>query len=195
MRPRTIGDDELLDLLLGAFADLGYDGTSVRALCRHLGVSHNMVHQRYQSKQAAWNAAVDHGFTELVDSLNAPMDSDDGWVVLRTLMTRFAEATLAKPGLARIIQQEGARPGPRFTYLMKHHIGPVQARTSQVLEKLQADGRAKPGPIDLVWFFGVAWGVGGLASATRLAADAGRSDDLHEATMILIDVLLEGLKA
>ena len=130
MRPRTIGDDELLDLLLGAFADLGYDGTSVRALCRHLGVSHNMVHQRYQSKQAAWDAAVDHGFTELVHSLNAPVDSDDGWVVLRALMTRFAEATLAKPGLARIIQQEGARPGPRFTYLMKHHIGPVQARTS-----------------------------------------------------------------
>ncbi|HET7735493.1 MAG TPA: TetR/AcrR family transcriptional regulator [Nocardioidaceae bacterium] len=195
MRPRTIRDDELLDLLLGAFADLGYDGTSVRALCRHLGVSHNMVHQRYQSKQAAWNAAVDHGFTELVASLNEPIDSHDNWEVLRALMTRFAEATLAKPGLARIIQMEGALAGPRFTYLMKHHIGPVQARTTAVLEELQADGLAKPGPIDLVWFFGVAWGVGGLASATRLADGAGRSDDLRDATMMLIEVLLEGLHA
>ena len=195
MRPRTIGDDELLDLLLGAFADLGFDGTSVRALCRHLGVSHNMVHQRYQSKQAAWYAAVDHAFTELMQSLNAPIDSTDDWEILRTLMTRFAEATLDKPALARIIQQEASRPGPRFDYILGTYIGPLQGATTASLMRLQGAGEARQGPIDLVWFFGVAWGIGGLASSHRLANDAGRSGDIREATMISIDTLLDGLRA
>jgi AcrR family transcriptional regulator len=195
MRPRTIEEDDLLDLLLGAFAELGYDGTSVRALCRHLGVSHNMVHQRYQSKQAAWYAAVDHAFGELMTSLNAPIESTDNWQILHTLMTRFAEATLDKPALARIIQQEASRPGPRFDYIFGTYIAPLQVRTTQSLVELQESGQARPGPIDLVWFFGVAWGIGGLASSHRLANDAGRSNDVRPATLLSVDVLLAGLRA
>lgn len=195
MRPRTIEDDELLDLLLGAFAELGYDGTSVRALCRHLGVSHNMVHQRYRSKQEAWYAAIDHAFGELMSSLNAPMETTDDWDVLRTLMSRFAEATLEKPALARIIQQEAARPGPRFEYLFRQYIVPLQGTTTATLLDLQEAGEARQGPIDLVWFFGVAWGIGGLASSYRLANDAGRSGDVRPATVLAIEALLDGLRA
>jgi TetR/AcrR family transcriptional regulator len=194
MRPRSVDDDDLLDLLLGAFADLGYDGTSVRAICRHLNVSHNLVHQRYRSKEAAWYAAVDHGFRSLLDSLNSPDEASDQWEHLRTLMVRFADATLEKPALARIIQQEASRPGPRFDYLFRTYIGELQAQTTASLLELQDAGLARPGPIDLVWFFGVAWGIGGLASSQRLANDAGRGGDVREATMLAIDVLLDGLR-
>ncbi len=62
MRPLVIPEAELLDRLLEAFADLGFEGTSIRQLCRHLGVSHNLIHTRYQSKENAWYRAVDHGF-------------------------------------------------------------------------------------------------------------------------------------
>ncbi len=194
MRPRIVEEGDLLDLMLGAFADLGYDGTSVRALCRHLGVSHNLVYQRYRSKEAAWKAAVDHGFLALMASLNEPIEETDHFEILRTLMVRFSEATLAKPALARIIQQEAARPGPRFDYLLTTYIGPLQATTTDSLTALQAEGRARAGPIDLVWFFGVAWGIGGLASSHRLANDAGRSADVPDATRLAIDVLLDGLR-
>jgi TetR/AcrR family transcriptional regulator len=194
MRPKVVEEHDLLDLMLGAFADLGYDGTSVRALCRHLEVSHNLVHQRYQSKEAAWHAAVDHAFRGLMASLNEPILTTDQFEHLRTLMVRFAEATLEKPALARIIQQEASRPGPRFDYILTTYIGPLQARTTASLLDLQAEGRARPGPIDLVWFFGVAWGIGGLASSQRLANDAGRSGEIRDATMLAIDVLLDGLR-
>jgi len=194
VRPKIIEETDLLDLMLLAFADLGYDGTSVRAICRHLGVSHNLVHQRYRSKETAWYAAVDHGFRALIESLNAPIDATDQFEYLRTLMVRFAEATLDKPALARIIQQEASRPGPRFDYLLATYIGPLQARTTASLLELQAEGRARPGPIDLVWFFGVAWGIGGLASSHRLANDTGRRGEVRAATMLAIDVLLQGLR-
>ena len=65
MRPLVIEQDVLLDRLLEAFADLGFEGTSIRELCRHLGVSHNLIHIRYQSKDNAWYRAVDYGFEEL----------------------------------------------------------------------------------------------------------------------------------
>jgi AcrR family transcriptional regulator len=194
VRPKIVEEAELLDLMLVAFADLGYDGTSVRAICRHLGVSHNLVHQRYQSKETAWYAAVDHGFRALMHSLNEPVEATDQFEYLRRLMVRFAEATLDKPALARIIQQEASRPGPRFEYLLSTYIAPLQARTTASLLELQAEGRARSGPIDLVWFFGVAWGIGGLASSHRLANDAGRSGEVRAATMLAIEVLLDGLR-
>ena len=65
MRPKCVGDDVLLDLLLAAFADLGFDGTSMRSLCRHLRVNHNLIYERFESKDGAWTAAVDHAFRRL----------------------------------------------------------------------------------------------------------------------------------
>jgi AcrR family transcriptional regulator len=58
-------NDDLLPLALEAFADLGYEGASMRDLCRRLGVSHNLLHQRFGSKDRLWYAAVDHGFKAL----------------------------------------------------------------------------------------------------------------------------------
>lgn len=194
MRPRIIEEERLLDLLLTAFADLGYDGTSVRALCRHLGVSHNMVHQRYHSKEAAWYAAVDHAFAALTASLAEPMELEDPFDYLRTVMRRFAELTMEHPSLARIIQQEASLDGPRFEYILRKHVGPIQKETTANLQQLQAEGLARPGPIDLVWFFGVTWGIGGLASSSSLVTRGGR-DDIGEATLLAIEVLLDGLRA
>ncbi|HSV40843.1 MAG TPA: hypothetical protein VLI04_18925, partial [Nocardioidaceae bacterium] len=79
-------------------------------------------------------------------------------------------------------------------YILGTYIGPLQGTTTSSLFQLQAAGEARPGHIDLVWFFGVAWGIGGLASSHRLANDAGRSGDIRDATMLAIDVLLDGLR-
>ena len=55
----VVSDADVLDLALDAFADQGYDGTSVREVCRRLGVSHNLIHERYGSKERLWYAAID----------------------------------------------------------------------------------------------------------------------------------------
>lgn len=51
VRPRLVSDDLLLDAALGAFAETGCEGASVRALCRRLEVSHNLLNTRYGSKE------------------------------------------------------------------------------------------------------------------------------------------------
>ena len=195
MRPRIVGETDLLDQLLEAFADLGFDGTSVRALCRHLGVSHNLVHQRYQSKDAAWFAAVDHGFGRLTEVLDEPINSAEPFEIMRTIMLRFMDATIEQPALARIIHQEAAHPGPRFDYMFDKYISGVQVRVNEAVGAVQEAGLIRPGPVSTVWFFAVTWGLGGLAANQKLAAEVGREgDDPFEATRLAVEIFLDGLR-
>src|SRR5262245_65841586 len=93
-------NDDLLPLALEAFADLGYEGASMRALCRRLGVSHNLLHQRFGSKDKLWFAAVDHGFGSMASSLVSESQADtytDDLERLRFLMVGWLEITAASP--------------------------------------------------------------------------------------------------
>lgn len=201
MRPRIVQDADLLELLLTAFAELGYDGASMRALCGQMGVSHNLVQKRFASKEAAWYAAVDHGFGQLLAELVVePAEGEDLFEAARAAIMRFATATHDNPALARIIQQEAGRPGPRFDYMYQRYIGPVQDRVSQGLTTLQERGEIRPGPVSTVWLFAVTWGIGGLASSPvlteRLAGPEGGADDeALAAAELAADVLLDGLRS
>ena len=64
-------DSEILARGLTAFAELGYDGASVRQLARRLGVSHNFINDRYGSKQEFWRAVIDRSLSAQVDRLQA----------------------------------------------------------------------------------------------------------------------------
>lgn len=197
MRPRVVDDSELLDLMLGAFADLGYDGTSVRELCRHLGVSHNMIHRRYQSKDAAWTAAVDHAFGRLTTRLLEPLaDELPPEEAMRTVMRRWVDATIEQPALARIIHQESARPGPRFSYMFDTYIGPIQQVARDNILTVQASGQVRSGPVTAAYFFLTTWGIGGIASSQALAAIAGApGDDPREAAYEAIEIVIAGLRS
>ena len=196
MRPRVVDDSELLDLLLGAFADLGFDGTSVRAICRHLGVSHNMIHRRYESKDVAWKAAVDHAFERLTALLLAPLQEDlPREEMMRAIMRRWVDATIEQPSLARIIHQESARPGPRFSYMYDRYIGPIQELARANFAEVQRDGEVRPGPIVAAYFFLTTWGIGGIASSQGLAAIAGApGDDPRQAAYEAIEIVIDGLR-
>lgn len=197
MRPRVIDDSELLDLLLEAFADLGFDGTSLRAICRHLDVSHNMIHRRYESKDAAWTAAVDHGFGRLTERILEPVDESlPPEERMRTVMRRWVDATIEQPALARIIHQESARPGPRFTYIFDNFIGPVQETARDSILEVQKTGGVRRGPVAAAYFFLTTWGIGGIASSQELAAIAGApEDDPREAAYEAIEIVIAGLRA
>src|SRR2546427_283576 len=66
--------EQILDAAFRAFATYGYDGVAVRTLNRELGVSHNLIHQRFGSKQGLWYAAVDRAFSQQVMELATAFD-------------------------------------------------------------------------------------------------------------------------
>lgn len=186
-----------MDQLLYAFADLGYHGTSLRELCRHLGLSHNLIHRRYVSKEAAWEAAVDHGFQQLAAALALPSElvNAEPLEQLRATMLNYAEATMQNPALARIIQQEAARPGPRFDYMFSRYIGPTRKRSAMALRILQDLGLVREGAVETVYFFLTTWGIGGLASAPEEIRNALKQGPSKAAlARLAVDVVIDGLR-
>ena len=196
MRPRLHSDEELLALILAAFAELGFEGASMREVCRRLGVSHNFVHERFGSKEQMWYAAVDHGFRGVIDELVAAFAEagDDGFDQLRAVLVRFMAVTAAQPALTQIVNQESARPGPRYEYLWTWYIAPITEGGNQILRRLQAEGRVRPGPLAPVFFFLSRYGLGAMASYPGSLSRLGDVATPDQAMQLAIDVLIDGLR-
>jgi AcrR family transcriptional regulator len=198
-----LSDEELLDTALRSFAERGFEGTSVRDLCRQLGVSHNLIHQRFGSKDELWYAAVDHGFEsltfEMMEAVLAVGGGDD-LDRIRAVLVRFIEVTAASPALVRVINQEGVHPGPRLDYIYKRHIRSAMKLVGEMLDRLSADGRVRPITLT-VFYFLMANGATGPVALPALAerfpdAPASkRKADLHEYAESVVDLLFDGFVA
>src|SRR5260370_17665695 len=109
--------DDVLSAALHAFATHGYQGVSVRTLNRELGVSHNLLHQRFGSKLGIWYAAVDWGFGRLTEELGQAISgSGDPLEQLRRFIHTFVEFSARHPDLQRLVIQEGGSPSERLTH-------------------------------------------------------------------------------
>ena len=196
----VVSTERVLDAALDAFADRGYEGTSVRELARGLGVSHNLIPQRIGSKEDLWRRAVDHGFGQLAASLaSVELDEEDSDLArLRTLVVAFIEANAARPALLRIIAREAVGAGPRFDYLFEHYIDPVRVFGADLLGRLEAAGEVRTGSVSLVYFF-MTHGAGGPLALPALAdrfGDAVDPDDpeaVHRHAVEAAGVLFDGL--
>jgi TetR/AcrR family transcriptional regulator len=161
--------DRILDAALDAFAEHGYAGTSVRDLCRRLGVSHNLVHQRYRSKEALWYAAVDRGFAALAFELGDALSTagDDDLARLRAVLVRFLEVSAGRPSLLKVMNQESAAPGPRLDHLFERHIAPASWLVTGVLRRLHRQGRVRD-IAPATFHFLTTHGAGGVLGLTAL---------------------------
>ena len=160
--PAPPTNDALLDAALDTFAEQGFDGTSVRELARRLDVSHNLIPQRFGSKEALWYAAVDHGFSVLAAAMveTAAEAGDVDVERLRAMVVRFVAANAPRPALLRVINQEASSPGPRLDHLFDHYIEPVRRFGDEVLAGLRAAGKVRTASVPLFYFL-MTHGAGG----------------------------------
>lgn len=165
----AVSDDTLLETALQSFGEHGYDGASVREIARRLAVSHNLIPQRFGSKEALWYAAVDHGFGRLEQDLlrEAKALGSDELLVLRGLILCFIEINALHPSLLQIINQEASQPGPRLDYLFKTYIKPVRDFGDSWLTRLADEGRINPVSVTLLYFL-MTHGAGGLFALPAL---------------------------
>jgi AcrR family transcriptional regulator len=197
--PPAATDDAILGAALEAFAENGYLGTSVRELSRALGVSHNLVPQRFGTKERLWYAAVEHGFATFAEAARTePEAGEDPFDTLRRMIVRFVEAMAQQPALLRIVNQEASRPGPRLDYLFERHIGPVSRAVQGALDALGRCGRARPVP-PAAFYFLITHGVAGPLALSPLAERFGppvSADDpaaLRSYAEAVADLLIHGI--
>jgi TetR/AcrR family transcriptional regulator len=197
----AVSDDMLLETALQSFGENGYDGASVREIARRLAVSHNLIPQRFGSKEALWYAAVDHGFGRLEKDLlrEAKALGSDELLVLRGLILCFIEINALHPSLLQIINQEASQPGPRLDYLFKAYIKPVRDFGDSWLKRLADEGRINPVSVTLLYFL-MTHGAGGLFALPALTKRLRRGvanknkesirDQAESAVRIIFDGLL-----
>lgn len=186
---------EILARGLAAFAELGYDGASVRELARRLGVSHNFINDRYGSKEQFWRAVIDRSLTAQVARLRAVLSvsGEDDLARLRNLLHAFHQANVAQPDLPRIMKYEAIRGGRRLEYVFQHYLVPVRDAVVPLVEGLVEQGRVRPLPIDVMVYAVVAMtSVNAEVPLVTLLGDSFVADPSVFARM-LSDVLLDGL--
>jgi AcrR family transcriptional regulator len=97
----------ILEAAIEAFAERGYEGTSVRDVARSLGGSHNLIPNRIGSKEDLWYAAVDHAARQQYAALAMTFTDRPETEDLREPFARL-EALVARTG-SEAVGLRGAR--------------------------------------------------------------------------------------
>jgi AcrR family transcriptional regulator len=191
--------EEILDAAFRAFATYGYDGVAVRTLNRELGVSHNLIHQRFGSKLGLWYAAVDRAFGQQVTELATAFDPTlaDPLDQLNHAIRRFVRYNAERPELLGLMNIEGRVDSERLDHIYDNYIAPALAPLGRLLDYLHKEGRVRPITLRALFFL-VAHGAAApftLAPLARHFDDADPLDPTQVATQAALtaDVITGGL--
>jgi TetR/AcrR family transcriptional regulator len=142
-RPRAdavhaVPEARVLDLAFQAFARRGYEGTTLRALAKQLGVSHNLINVRFGTKANLWRRAVDarvaHAAPPVYAAFDAPGLSDE-WR-LRQFIHRFCRWALENPELVGITNVECRHASWRLDYIVDSYLLPFKQRLDALMDKV-----------------------------------------------------------
>jgi TetR/AcrR family transcriptional regulator len=196
--PATV--EQILDAAFTAFATYGYDGVTVRTLNRQLGVSHNLIHQRFGSKQGLWFAAVDRAFRQQVAELATVFDPtlSDPLDQLNHAIRRFIHYSAEHPERLGLMNMEGRIDNERLDYIYDNYVGPALAPLARLLEYLEQEGRIRPISLQALFFL-IAHGAAAPFTLAPLASHFDHTDPrdpdlVSEHAALTADVITNGLR-
>jgi AcrR family transcriptional regulator len=203
-RPRTedapVTTEQILDAAFRAFATYGYDGTTVRTLNRELAVSHNLIHQRFGSKQGLWYAAVDRAFSQQVTQLATSFDPtlSDPLDQLGHAIRRFVHYSAEHPELLGMMNIEARIDSERLNHIYNNYVAPALAPLGRLLDHLHEEGRIRPISLRALFFL-IAHGAAApftLVPLARHLDDTNPLDQHHvaEQATLTADLITSGLR-
>jgi TetR/AcrR family transcriptional regulator len=192
--------EQILDAAFRAFATYGYDGVAVRTLNRELGVSHNLIHQRFGSKQGLWYAAVDRAFSQQVTQLANAFDPTlaDPLDQLNHAIRRFVHYSAERPELLGLMNIEARVDSERLDYIYDNYVAPAVAPLGRLLGHLHKEGRIRPISLRALFFL-IAHGAAAPFTLSPLArhfddTDPLDPDQVAEQAALTADVITNGLR-
>jgi AcrR family transcriptional regulator len=192
--------EQILDAAFRAFATYGYDGVTVRTLNRELGVSHNLIHQRFGSKQGLWYAAVDRAFGQQVTELATAFDPTltDPLDQLNHAIRRFVHYNAERPELLGLMNIEGRVDSERLDYVYDNYVAPALAPLGRLHDHLQQEGRIRPISLRTLFFL-IAHGAVAPFTLAPLGRHFDNTDPLDpdqvaEQAALAADIITNGLR-
>jgi AcrR family transcriptional regulator len=135
-----VAEHHLLDHAFLAFAQCGYEATTLRALAKDLGVSHNLLNVRFGSKADLWRRAVDARVARIGPPVFAAFDAPglDDTSRFKELIHRLCAWSAENPDFVSLIHSEGRTATWRLDYLVQAHILPFKLRLEDLIARLAA---------------------------------------------------------
>ena len=202
-RPRAsdaLPGDEILAVALRTFATYGYEGVSLRTINRELGASHNLIYQRFGTKEELWKAAVDYGFGGLVEYAGSSFDPTvaDPLEQLRLAVRRFVLYSADHPELLALMSIEGRQDTDRLRYIYDTYIEPSQRPIARLLDHLAAQGTIRAIPYRTFFFLFVHGGASSftLAPLAMLFDPAPPAEprSAEQQADLVATIIIEGLR-
>jgi TetR/AcrR family transcriptional regulator len=192
--------EEILDKALTMFATVGYDGMSLQTLNRELGVSHNLLHQRFGAKEELWRAAVDHGFGRLVRHMRGLFDPtlSEPLEQLRLAIRRFIMFSADHPELVALMNIEGRQDTDRLSYVYDTYIEVALEDVARLLAHLAGQQVIRPIPLRTFHFL-LAHGATAPCSLMPLATKFDPTSPcepaaIEEHASLVATILVDGLR-
>jgi len=172
-RPRIHEDDVLLEAAFRAFAADGYEGMSVRTVATELGLSHGALNRRFGSKWNIFEAAITHGFANMIAAMQAeraarPAPADD-LAAVRELIRSFMVVNETRPEFCQLMNMEGLRRTPQLELILQQSLGTLVPDFSALLRRLEAAGVIYPISMRALFFL-VAHGAEAAFSLTGISS-------------------------
>lgn len=137
----SVAEHHLLDRAFLAFAQRGYEATTLRALAKDLGVSHNLLNVRFGSKAGLWRRAVDARVSRIGPPVFAAFDAPglDDTARFKELIHRLCAWAAENPDFVSLTHSEGRNATWRLDYLVQAHILPFKLRLEALIARLAAN--------------------------------------------------------
>jgi AcrR family transcriptional regulator len=150
------GREALLSAAMGAFARLGYEGSSLRALGAAGGVDMALVGRLFGSKAALWDAVVDRLAERQAEQAEqlanlADMAREDPDDAFRRFIRFFADLSFEMPAFPAFLLQEAANPGDRLDALVSRLVKPFRDRCRPIIQAALDAGVVQGKDADMVF--------------------------------------------
>ncbi|MCB1658952.1 MAG: TetR/AcrR family transcriptional regulator [Moraxellaceae bacterium] len=153
-RPRcqqaALSREQIIERAFLAFAELGYEQVSLRALAKDCGISDSLLHHHFGSKQQLWQEAADSYIAPLMatltDNLEALAANDRPAQALRHNLPQSLKNMVSKPAALAFIFREGDLNNERSDYLRQRYMRPYLNRLDALFNQAVLDGDFRPIP-------------------------------------------------
>lgn len=138
--------EAVLQEALKAFAHSGFEGTSIRAIAKAVGIKHQNIAHYFGSKEDLWDAALDYEIErhrELQVDYGFENDERDPREQFRSEMRAFITMFAKRASIFQIYVREGMQNGPRYRKLLERHISRHESNARGALERGQEAGAVR----------------------------------------------------
>lgn len=142
--------DRILDAAEVQFAELGYDGTTLRQIAQRVGIKEPSIYAHFAGKEAVYGAVIDRALQPFHAELEAWVKTE---MTLRDLLgipRRLLELHSRHPYAARIMHREFCLPQDRINPQVRAWLDQIALQSQAFMTELQGQGQPAPDPARVV---------------------------------------------